>query len=126
MPDTESLRLQPGNAPSHANLAIALADRGRYREAIPHFREAIRLGSGEAPTHHRLGVALAELGELDEALQVAIQRQPNEPDFIHDADAVLARKGLIAEAIQAMRAALQIDPTHAAARQALAELTKGK
>ena len=40
---SHAARISPGSAIVHTNLGAALAERGRYDEALEHFREAYRL-----------------------------------------------------------------------------------
>jgi Flp pilus assembly protein TadD len=52
---------------AYSNLAVALAQQGRMREAIPAFERVTQLRPGDAPGWYNLGVAYAALGRLEEA-----------------------------------------------------------
>ena len=59
---------QGGNeAYVHNNLALALQQQGRHREAVEHCREAIRLDPAYAPPRVVLGGSLLALGHVAEA-----------------------------------------------------------
>jgi hypothetical protein len=64
----EALRLAPGDALVHLNLADALADHGELDAAIAHYRQAIAINPKSREAHNNLGVALGSLGRLDEAI----------------------------------------------------------
>ena len=49
-----AVRLDPGHALAHGNLASALARTGRVPEAIAHFRIALRLDPGNAAWRENL------------------------------------------------------------------------
>ena len=54
----EEVRLKPGSALAHANLGIALKDKGQVDEAIACYRKAIELDPKFARAHNNLGNAL--------------------------------------------------------------------
>ena len=61
-----TLRIEPGHAKAHANLADALADAGDAAGAIPHYQQALR-SRPTARLQYRFGLALLRLGRQDEA-----------------------------------------------------------
>jgi Flp pilus assembly protein TadD len=74
-----ALEAKPGNASTHHNLGIALADRGQGAEAVRHFTEALRLDPGNAISHVYLGRLLAQAGrsqEAEEHIEQALRLRP--------------------------------------------------
>jgi len=64
-----SAELMPRDSFSHGNLAIALHQMGRSKEAVPHFRTAAGLNPA-ALYFSNLGQALWSIGEIEEAIKV--------------------------------------------------------
>ena len=62
------LKINPGDAKAHYNLANALAGRGRFEEAIVHYRKALEITPDHAIAHYRLALALAGRGEVEDAI----------------------------------------------------------
>ena len=62
-----ALAEDPRVAMGQQHLAYALAGRGRYAEAIPHYREAVQLRPDYWIALNNLGYALASVGRLEEA-----------------------------------------------------------
>ena len=62
------MALQPASAAAHNNLATALNELGRYREAAEACRKAIAANPRIAEAHHNLGSILQTLGQLDELI----------------------------------------------------------
>ena len=54
----EALRIQPGYAEAHNNLAVILLKEGRIAEAEAGFREALKYKPDLAEAHNNLGMAL--------------------------------------------------------------------
>jgi tetratricopeptide (TPR) repeat protein len=108
-------------------LGFALAEKGRYAEAVPHFERAIRLQPHQR--HHTyLGIVLFELGELDEAgkqLERAVQLDPDWPKSRLYLGRVRERQGRHEEAVQHFTAALQSEPQLTDARLGLAGALAG-
>jgi tetratricopeptide (TPR) repeat protein len=104
--------LQPNSASGHANLGDAYFQNGEYGSAIPELEEALRLNPKLMGSHQMLGVAMllqgdaagalphleqthtpellglayletGRLGSAIMALQVSLQRQPNDPDLLY-------------------------------------------
>ena len=61
--------LMPSDSFSHGNLAIALHQMGRSKEAVPHFRTAAGLNPA-ALYFANLGQALWSIGDIEEAIKV--------------------------------------------------------
>jgi tetratricopeptide (TPR) repeat protein len=81
----------PESAEMHNLLGIALAQHGRFDEAIVDFREALRLAPDSAQTHWHLGSALASrgvLGEATEHLRRSVELDPTNPLARHDLQAL--------------------------------------
>lgn len=76
-----ALDLAPNYADAHLNLGIALAEMGRWREAVPQYRRALTLPglTAEGVAHQNLGLALYHLRQYPEAeqeLRFAISLDP--------------------------------------------------
>jgi tetratricopeptide (TPR) repeat protein len=70
---------QAGDALNHYNLGTALAQQGRYPEAIAQFQESVRLAPDSIQVRNNLAVVLARTGRIPEAiaqLQAAQQIDP--------------------------------------------------
>ena len=65
---SHALKFNNDNYMAHLDLGIALADRGRYDEAISHYNEFLRINPDYEVTHYFLGVALQKQGKLAEAI----------------------------------------------------------
>ena len=115
----QALRLKPGYALAHLNLARALVRLDRHPEAIRHFEEALRLKvEGAAAAEAELGEALMHEGRIEEAIahcRAALRLAPTwAPGFNNLAYALLLA-GRADEAIAAYREAVRLDPRYAAA-----------
>jgi len=63
-----ALQFDPDNAAAHSNLASALANLGKYEEAIAQHRKAVELDLKHAPAYGNWGAALDNLGKPEEAI----------------------------------------------------------
>jgi tetratricopeptide (TPR) repeat protein len=111
-----ALRLMPGLAEVHYNLACAL-DRipGRSREAIDHYEEALRLKPDYPDAHYNLGRALErEPGRLGEAIaqyRAALRQRPDFAEAHYSLGSDLqAVPGKINEAIAHYEQAIRLRP----------------
>ena len=96
-----ALAVTDDNWVAHSHLADELADLGRRREAIDHYREAVRLAPQQAPIHTNYGAALAAEGRTDEAIQqyrAALSLDPNHATALVDLGVSLLKKGDAGEA----------------------------
>ncbi len=105
------------------NLAFTLFAAGRTEQAVEAFKRALALDPGSGVTYNNLGFAYGKLGRDDDAL--AAFRQAG-PEALAWANLGLARelRGDTAEAMEAYRRALELEPGLPQARDALARLTR--
>ncbi len=107
----------------HVYAGSALADLGRFPEAITQFGAALRLQPRDPDARVDLGVALARSGRLPEAaaeFTAAIAADPRRADAHDNLGTALAQLGRTDEAIAQYRAALRLRPDSANAHYNLA------
>jgi protein O-GlcNAc transferase len=117
------VRLDPGHWKLRAELGVALARQHRWRDALPHLREALARGEATTAVRTRLIDVLLKCGFDDEAVQVATSWVAEEP---HNA---LAHRGLgiavtprdPARAAELLHRATTLDPSNAGSWSALAD-----
>jgi len=123
----QSIRLDPNQSSSHANLGKALLDAGRVREAIASLRKALSLKPSDAVTLNNLGIALVKTGEIDAALSAYRDAIKAKPDYVEaKLSLAMALKDLdqMDEAIELCHAALAIRPKYTLCYRNLASFTK--
>jgi tetratricopeptide (TPR) repeat protein len=95
------------------NLGTALAEKGRYDEAIAHHERSIALQPGYAPGYNNLGAALRAAGRLDEAVARYKQALELKPDFASAsynlANAEL-EQGKAGDSVASFRRSLAVNP----------------
>jgi protein O-mannosyl-transferase len=123
----QAVRLDP-TAGALTNLGGALLQAGRLAEAVAQFEAAVRLDPGLVDAHYNLALALDRQDRHAEALE-AYQRVlalgVESADLHNDVGALLVEIGRSSEAARHFRAALQLDPTHAAAQANLRAIGGG-
>lgn len=118
----------PANARAHASLGLALSDRGRPAEAVPHFQRALALDPKSVATEQNLGnawFALRNFREAADHFRRAIALNPNFASGHNNLGATLLELGDTGGALASYRAALALDPRHAGARQNLGRTLLG-
>jgi Flp pilus assembly protein TadD len=112
----------PGCWMAHNNLGVALADRGKFGEAIPHYRKAIRLDDRNSAVHNNLGSALAAQGKVEEAIshyREAIRLDERNSAAHDNLGIALAAQGRFEAAISHFREAIRLDDENGAAHNNL-------
>lgn len=102
------------------NLGVALADQGRYGEAIPYYRRAVAVEPTEAVTWANLGVALQAEDRLDQALEAshtAVALDPRDAVAWNNIGSVHMQRREWSEALAAFGEAILIDPDYELARE---------
>jgi tetratricopeptide (TPR) repeat protein len=115
---THVLATYPKSAFAENNLGVVLAQRGKWVEAIEHYRQALRINPDHASAHNNWGAALARQGKLDEAIEryrKALQIRPDYADAHFAWGNTLTEQGKPAEAIEHYAKVLQIKPDDARA-----------
>jgi predicted CXXCH cytochrome family protein len=123
---TRAAELEPQNADTVLNAALALAENGRLAEAERLLRRGTTLKSrGVDRLWYNLGLLLAQQERLMESAE-AIDRAQNERGDVADYPYALAtvyqRLGDTKRARAAVERALKVDPAHGPARELLQEL----
>jgi len=89
------------SAIAHSSLGVALDERGRPEEAIPHFRQALRVNPRLAHAENNWGIALAKQGRWEDAArhyEAALQIDPRYAEAHANLALALGRLGRYADA----------------------------
>ena len=106
---------RPSNARGHNNLGIALANQGKFDEAIGHYSQALQLNPSFPETHRNWGDALAGQGKFDEAVvhySEALQLNPSSAETHNNLGVALASQGKLVDAIAHYSQALTLNPNY--------------
>ena len=121
-----ALEVTGGNYLAHHNLGVALADEGRFPEAIEQYQAALQIEPNAANVETDYGNALAKSGRIPEAIahyRAALGALPDSPIAHNDlANALAATPGNMPEAITEYRTALRLKPDYEEARNNLAQV----
>jgi Tfp pilus assembly protein PilF len=115
---THTVAVTSDNMRARNNLGVALADHGRYVEAITNYREALRIQPVFPDAMNNLGNALAATGkpaEAEESYRAALRINPGYIDARTGLASVLDDQGRISEAFAEYQELLRMKPDHAAA-----------
>lgn len=119
----KAVELDTAYAEAHANLGVALAQQGKWEDAVPAYRKAISLPIYPTPevAYANLGWAYLNLSrprEAEESYRTAIQLQPKFAQAHYFLGVVLDRQGRKDEAKAAFRTARDLDPDSPFGRKA--------
>ena len=101
---------------AHFNLGSALADLGRYQEAVTAFKEAIRINPYYAKAYYNLGVTYGNLHQWQEAItsyEEAIRIKPDYAEAYNNLGNAHERLAEHQKAITSYKEAIRIKPDYA-------------
>jgi Flp pilus assembly protein TadD len=106
----------PGSAPPHHELAVALSQLGRAEEAVAALRAALKLAPNEAEYHYKLGLALNETGDTAgtlAALEQAVKLDPAHATAWYNLGLGYSALNRPGDALGALQRAIAAEPTAA-------------
>ncbi len=111
-----ALSVTKGNYLAHNNMGVALLEKGRFSEAMAHFRQAIKLRPIYPDTFNNLGVCYSHLGQYEESIQAfkkAIELKPDYADAQYNLGTVFYEMGQYNQAINVFKQAVKFKPRDA-------------
>ncbi len=111
-----SIRLAPGRAPPHNNLALAYYLMGRIEDAVLEYRTAASLRPESGEIHNDLATALRDLGRHEEAVghyRLALERAPAIAEIWYNLANALADRAGPLDVEPCYRRALELAPNFA-------------
>ena len=117
-----SVERNPRSWTALTNLGGLLVDKGDYQGAEGYLRSAIAVNPVDYWAHNNLGIAMLRQGHIEAAIPnftAAIDAMPDNPVAWTNLGLALARLGRGPAAVRAWQRALAIDPSYAAAQEAL-------
>ena len=112
-PIQQALRLKPGFAQAHYDLANAWLALGKTSDAIAEYTAALTLNPDDAQAHYNLANALLQSSRLPEAIsqyEQALQLIPGSAEIRGNYGQALMRAGRTADALAQFQQAAQLDP----------------
>lgn len=103
----------PEKARAYNNYAVALSEKGLYKESIPYYEKAIAMDAHYPDPLNNLAVAHSFMGNMDQAiaaLQRSINIQPHYPEAYNNLASFLIVKNDLDGAEKALNVALQLRP----------------
>ncbi len=123
---SHALDVTNGNYLAYHNLGVALAEEGRFPEAIKQYQAALQIEPNAPNLQTDYGNALAKSGRIPEAIEhyrAALRVLPDSPITHNDlANALAATPGSIPEAIAEYQTALRLKPDYVEAQNNLAQV----
>jgi Flp pilus assembly protein TadD len=111
----DALKLDPGNASFHTDLARALTNLGRTVEANSHLAKAAQLDPSRLQSIYLRGLELGRAGKAAEAavqFHEVVRLQPDLVEGRLNLGLALAQQGLNREALEQFQEALRLSPTN--------------
>jgi tetratricopeptide (TPR) repeat protein len=108
-----ALSVTKNNAVIETNMGAALAEQGKFGEAIAHYQEALRIKPNDFEARYNLANALARQGKMEEAVSHyagILQTRPDAAAVHNNMGIALSQLGRTSEAIDHFREALRIKP----------------
>jgi len=110
-----ALAIEPANAEVHSNRSVALAELGRFEEALQSCECALAQNPGYADALYNRGNAYIGLGRADDAREsyaAALAVEPHRLDALNNLGLALIGLEQPAEALASYDRVLAIDPAH--------------
>ena len=120
-----SISLYPDYAEGYSNLANALIEQNKLKEAEIASRKAIELRPNLADAYNNLGIILIKIGKLKDAeisTRKAIEIKPNFIDAHNNLGNILRSRGKLIEAKESFEKAIKIKPDYSQSQLNLAYL----
>ena len=120
-----SISANPKNAQAHYQLALLLADRKKYPQALAAIRKACELEPKNVQSKVYLAVILERMGKNPDSLQALLEAKklaPNDPTILFNLGQVHQRMGNLNEAISAYQIFVARIPGNYAGNMNLGEL----
>ncbi len=117
------------NFVAHDNLGNALAMKGRFDQALKHFRAAFDIEPAFWKAHQNAGAVYLIKGDLESAIEHLKKALVGRPDAVrihNNLGRAYSRQGRNREAMESYRRALQLDPGNKKAIENLKRLTREK
>ena len=99
----QTIRLQPEHKLAHANLGVALSQKGMHKDALLAFERALSLGYDHAFMRYNRGLAFAKLNLIEEAvteMEKALEMNPRMVKTNYDLGHLYNKMGRREEALQ--------------------------
>jgi Flp pilus assembly protein TadD len=109
-----ALAFAPTNANAHLSAGLALARLGRLDEAVAAYRRGLTLRPDDATGRTHLGELLGRRGDwagAEREYRIALGLAAH-PDLFNSLGVALAQQGRFADAAEAFRQSLRLDPAH--------------
>ena len=103
----------PGKARAYNNYAVALSEKGLYKESIPYYQKAIDMDKSYPDPLNNIAVAFSFMGDVDkaiESLKKSIMIQPMYPEAYNNLASFLITKKEYDQAENALNYALRLRP----------------
>ena len=120
--------LNPHFGEAHNDLGVMLMQSSETATAEVHFKMAVKIDPGDEAATSNLAAAFVDLGLVEEAIKIYLEFLERKPDNINSLNwlaAVADETGSGAMAEKYARRILEIDASHAEAREILARLESG-
>ena len=120
-----ALAVTPRNSAVHTNLGVALAEAGRFDEAIPHFQAVLEMQPDSARTYYNLARAHEALGDTAAAeplYRQCLERDPRYADAANNLGMLRMHRGDRDSARAQFEQALRAQPQHLMAHVNLGDL----
>ena len=118
----EGLKMNPGSASAHYNLANALAEKALLGEAIAQYRQAVKLDPDMTAAYFNLGMTLFRMNRVDEAITAyneALRTDPGLSEAYVNLGVAYSKKGMSSQAVESYKEAVRVRPDFAEAHYKL-------